>query len=308
MCLEELTCGCHRWKTDSRQNLFLFLPARRMVFTLPKTAIGDSNLGTEPSETVFSVFAYGARIEFQLPPALLGELPSPIVPDAKIDDRGPSDAVLSVRLNRNAEGESLFEIAENGMVLGTEVSLRAAKDAVESWAQLAVARLAKGLIFVHAGVVGWRDRAIVIPGRSLSGKTTLVLALVEAGADYYSDEYAIFDSEGRVHPYWRLPKLKAAPIHTLPSRDLGSVLCGPPPRPIPLGWVFISRYEDGSSWQPRRLTCGGTLLGLLDNTIPLRSRPEESVKALAKAMTNAQGFEGLRGEAASFARQVLASL
>jgi hypothetical protein len=31
---------------------------------------------------------------------------------------------------------------------------------------------------------------------------------VEAGAEYYSDEYAIFDSEGRVHPYWRLPNVR----------------------------------------------------------------------------------------------------
>ncbi len=36
--------------------------------------------------------------------------------------------------------------------------------------------------FVHAGVVGWRGRAIVIPGRSFSGKTTLVRALCERGA------------------------------------------------------------------------------------------------------------------------------
>jgi len=270
--------------------------------------VGGSDLGTETAQTVLSVLAYGARIEFRVPAALLAELASPIVPGAVVDAQGPAEVVLSVQLSHTPQGNSHFEIAENGIFLATEHSLQAAKDAVESWAQLTVATLAKKLVFVHAGVVGWRNRAIVIPGRTLSGKTTLALALVEAGADYYSDEYAIFDSEGRVHPYRRLPKLKAAPVHTLPSRDFGRLLCGPPPRPIPLGWVLISRYEAGSSWQPRRLTCGETLLGLLDNTIPLRSRPEDSVRALAKAMTNVQGFEGLRGEAASFARQALASL
>ena len=68
------------------------------------------------------------------------------------------------------------------MVLGTERSVQADADVVESWDQLAVATLAKELVFVHAGVVGWRNRAIVIPGRSLSGKSTLVLALVVAVA------------------------------------------------------------------------------------------------------------------------------
>jgi len=208
-------------------------------------------------------------------------------------------------LNHSAEGEPVYEISETSAVLCAETSPQAAGDFIESWAQLTVATLAKELVFVHAGVVGWRGRALVIPGRSMTGKSTLVLALVEAGAEYYSDEYAIFDSEGGVHPYWRLPKLKDASGHESASRILGGVLSGAPPDPIPLGWVLISRYEAGSSWQPRRLSCGETLLGLLDNTVPLRIRPEQSVKAVAKALANAQGFEGPRGEAANWAQEVL---
>src|ERR671929_229610 len=53
----------------------------------------------------------------------------------------------------------------------------------------------------HAGVVGWQGRAILIPGRSFSGKSTLVAALVRAGATYYSDEFAVLDERGRVHPF-----------------------------------------------------------------------------------------------------------
>jgi hypothetical protein len=252
--------------------------------------------------------AYGVRVQFRVPAGLLAELPAPIVPGAKSDDRGPADAVLSVRVNHSAEGAPLYEITESGMVLGTESNLQAAASIIESWAQLTVATLAKELVFVHAGVVGWQNRAIIIPGRSLSGKSTLVLALVEAGADYYSDEYAIFDSEGRVHPYWRLPKLRVASGNKVASHLIDGVLSGPPPTPIPLGWVLFSRYEPDGSWQPRRLTCGETLLGLLDNTIPLRSRPEQSVKTLTTAIANAQGFEGPRGEAADFVQQTLALL
>lgn len=269
---------------------------------------GHSSLGTEEHESVFSVVAYGVRIGIHAPPGLLAELTSPIVPGAEYDHRGPVDALLTVRANHCAEGGPLFELSENGKVLGTAPGLQAAGHFAESWAQLTVATLAKDLVFVHAGAVGWRNRAIVIPGRSLSGKSTLVLALVEAGAEYYSDEYAAFDSEGRVHSYWRLPTLRAASGGQVASRLRGGGFCGPPPVPIPLGWVLLTRYESETSWQPRRLTCGETLLGLLDNAVPLRCRPEQTVKVLATATRNARGFEGQRGEAATFARQVLAEL
>ena len=277
------------------------------MFIIPQnTVVHDSSLGIETFDAVFSILAYGVRIEFRLPAALRGELPSPIVPGAEFDERGPADAVLSVRVNDSAPGDPLYEISENGRVLGLETSLQAAACLVESWAQLTVATLAKGLVFVHAGVVGWRDRALVIPGRSLSGKSTLVLALVEAGAEYYSDEYALFDWEGRVHAYWGLPKLRVASGQEVASRLLGGVLSGSPPSPIPLGGVLLSRYEAESNWRPRRLSCGETLLGLLDNAVPLRLRPEESVKVLGRAMRNAQGYEGARGEAGKLAQQALA--
>ena len=255
-----------------------------------------------------SVRAYGVRIEFRVPAPLLAHLPVPIVPGAEQGSRGPADAVISVRVDHTADGGTLYEIAENGTVLGMEASLQAAASVVESWAQLTVATLARGLVFVHGGVVGWQNRAIVMPGRSLSGKSTLVLALVEAGANYYSDEYAVFDSDGRIHPYWRPPKLRVASDQEAASRLLGGVVSGSPPLPITLGLVLISRYEAGSRWLPRQLSCGETLLGLLDNTVPLRLRPEESVKTLAKAVANAQGFEGMRGEAADFAEQALGLL
>ena len=257
---------------------------------------------------MFSVLACGVRIEFRVPAVMLAHIPEPIVPGAELGGQGPADAVLSVQVNHSAEGHPLYEITENGIVLAVETSLQAAVCVVESWAQLTVATLAKELVFVHAGVVGWRNRAIVMPGRSLSGKSTLVLALAEAGADYYSDEYAIFDSEGRVRPYWRLPKLRAASGQQAASRLLGDVLSGPAPLPIPLGWVLISHYEAESRWQPRRLTCGATLLRLLDNTVPLRLRPEQSVRTLARAVANVQGFEGMRGEASDFAKEALALL
>src|ERR1044071_2065737 len=44
---------------------------------------------------------------------------------------------------------------------------------LESHLRLYVAERAPRRVFVHAGVVGWRGPAVLIPGRRLSGKTSL---------------------------------------------------------------------------------------------------------------------------------------
>ena len=54
----------------------------------------------------------------------------------------------------NAEREIFFEMAESQI-------------------RVTVAEFAVGKVFLHAGVVGWKGRAIVIPAQSFSGKTTL---------------------------------------------------------------------------------------------------------------------------------------
>ena len=64
-----------------------------------------------------------------------------------------------------------------------------------------VAFRAPDQIFLHAGAVAYLGRMIVLPAAALTGKSTLVAALVRAGATYYSDQFAVVDEQGRVHPY-----------------------------------------------------------------------------------------------------------
>jgi hypothetical protein len=178
----------------------------------------------------------------------------------------------------------------------------------ESDLQLYVAERAPRRLFVHAGVVGWKGRAVVIPGRSLSGKTTLVVGLVRAGAEYYSDEYAVLDQEGRVHPY-------ARPLAVREGEGLGQTrrtvdeFGGRAGRgPLPVGLVVVGRYEQGMSWRPRRLTPGECVLELLSNTVPARRSPARALGTLTKAAAGAVALAGPRGEAASVARAILRSL
>jgi len=50
-----------------------------------------------------------------------------------------------------------------------------------------IAEASPDMTFLHAGVVGLQGHAILLPGRSLSGKTTLVREMLRLGATYYSD-------------------------------------------------------------------------------------------------------------------------
>ena len=56
-----------------------------------------------------------------------------------------------------------------------------------------LAEVAVEKLFLHAGAVAWGGRAILFPGRSHTGKSTLVRTLVSAGATYLSDEFAVLD-------------------------------------------------------------------------------------------------------------------
>jgi hypothetical protein len=181
-------------------------------------------------------------------------------------------------------------------------------DPLESDLQMFVAEWARRRIFVHAGVVGWRGQAIVIPGHSLSGKSTLVAALVRAGATYYSDEYAVFDAQGCVHPYARRLSLRTEnfgrPVRCDPE-TLGGRRGA---KPLPVGLIAVSQYQSGASWRPRQLSPGQAALALLANTVPARRRPEAALAALQPVVSCAAALKGRRGEADETAAVLLRTL
>ena len=170
-----------------------------------------------------------------------------------------------------------------------------------------IARFARDVLFVHAGAVGWQDRAILMPGPTRSGKTSLVTALVRAGATYYSDEFAVIDAEGRTHPYPRPLSIRRR------GRDRGTRVgvqeMGGRTGVAALdpGLVLVAQFEEGAEWRPRRLTPGQTTLALIQNTVLARHRSGESLATLASVATRASGFQGGRGEADLCARAVLAT-
>jgi hypothetical protein len=172
---------------------------------------------------------------------------------------------------------------------------------LESEIQLYLAEHARGRIFVHAGVVGWRGRAVVIPGRSMSGKSTLVDALVRAGGTYYSDEYAVLDARGRVHAHPTPPSPRdGAPAREQPRPEAGAT------GPLPVGLVVITRYRAGARWRPRPLSPGRAGIELLAHTVAARRRPAGALRALARALSGARVLKGIRGEASDLVTSLAA--
>jgi hypothetical protein len=145
----------------------------------------------------------------------------------------------------------------------------------------------------------------LFPGRSSAGKSTLVAELVRRGATYLSDEFAVLDSGGLVHPY-ALPirMLKEDRIERVRPQELGTVAA----RPMPAGMVVLTSYDRQARWAPRRLSPGRGLLEMLRHTIPAQTRPEAALAALRKVVARAPVLKGRRGEAGTTADLVIAAV
>jgi len=149
-------------------------------------------------------------------------------------------------------------------------------EALAAHAEFFVAERAPDHLFIHAGVVAWAGRAIVMPGASFAGKTTLVQAWLAAGATYYSDEFAVLDRAGRVHPFARPLAIRddsTASTRRVPVAALGA---DAGTMPLPIGFILVTSYRAGARWRPRRLTAAPALLALMRHTSPLggtRSTP-----------------------------------
>jgi len=178
-------------------------------------------------------------------------------------------------------------------------------ESMESAIRLRVGQTAPGRLFVHAGAVAWRDRAIVIPGRSGAGKTTLVAALIAAGATYFSDEYAVLDKDGLLHPYARPLSIRQGENRRLRQcavNDLGGHAAS---TPLPVGFVIQTAYRPGANWEPTILSTGEGAHAMFANTLAARDRPAFAYSILSRAASGALSLAGDRGEAEATAKAIL---
>lgn len=200
------------------------------------------------------------------------------------------------------------------LLYGDHVRLARSRDVnevfetLESDLRLVVAEFARRRVFVHAGVVGWKGRAILLPGRSYSGKSTLVAELVKAGATYYSDEYAVIDARGRVHPFHKPLEMRAEDSFKQSKMSVEEIGGKAGVKPLQVGLVLVTRYKRGAKWRPRKMTPGEGVLALLANTVSARRSPERALSTLQKVVATAESLKGPRGEARELGSVILGRL
>lgn len=245
---------------------------------------------------MFSWDGAGVRVEGSehLLDQLANELP------AFYDDEPSGDVVAQGLITSGDEGLQIT--LPDGLSVHDEEGpefFRAAASRVEL---LVVAALSTR-VAVHAGVVAVDGRAVLLPGASHRGKSVLVAALVDAGATYLSDEFALLDEAGQVWPYPRrlTSRTGASSDRTLPARA-----AAPGGPPVPVAVVADLVFAEG--WQVEPLTWGDRVMVLAENTLPVRRDPSRSLSSLSAACEQAAGVRGTRGEADDAAARVLALL
>lgn len=176
-------------------------------------------------------------------------------------------------------------------------------EAFEENLKCLVAENSQRRVFLRAGVVGWRERAIIIPGGPRSGKTTLVRALVACGATYYSDEYAVLDGTN-VYPYRSNVPTWAGEGGPL-SYLLDEVRGVQPLNPLPVGIVLFAPYQPGAVFKPKLIQRGKSLLGLFKHAVAAQRRPEHVLRVLDNITRRCNALEGVRGDAHGVASYLL---
>jgi hypothetical protein len=257
----------------------------------------------------FSLKSYGVRIGIRSnDPAALASARRHLPSEWEAVGSPLVDRVYSIMIGKkdsHANGRRLNLLYGDEVRLARSSDLDGLYETLESDLRLFVAELATHRVFVHAGVVGWKGQAIVIPGRSYSGKSTLVAELVRAGATYYSDEYAVLDSRGRVHPFSKPLELREEGEFTQTKITAAELGGHSGTKPLPVGLVLMTQFKSGARWRPRKLTAGRGVLEMLFNTVSARRSPERALATLQRVAEQADVLKGVRGNATEVVEALL---
>jgi hypothetical protein len=210
------------------------------------------------------------------------------------------------RVRRTGTGTGTATAFSAETILTRDATPRAAAQAVADDLELWVAEHARDLIFVHAGVVVVDGRAMLLPGPSRAGKSTLAAALVRSGAEYFSDEFAPLDRHGHVHPYARTPRQRPdSPAAAWSAPDQ------PPHRAtggVPVALVAEVAYRTPVLQPLDVVTPGQGVMALLRNTVPAISRRTEALDVATTVARSSTCLAGDRGDPLACAEVLLAAL
>jgi len=239
-------------------------------------------------------------------PVLLAHMRQ-VVPFGSVSCRNANTLSRTFEL-RNSGPHDAFQLLAGDDLLGIEETQEAALNQLSAHIHMHVAEHAPDHVFVHAGVVAWRGRALLLPGVSFAGKSTLVAELVRAGATYFSDEFAVIDREGLVHPFPRELRMRrpGRPEQTPIAIDQlqGTAGIGP----VPVALVVFTQFESNARWSPEPLPPGRAALEMLLHTIPVQRTPARVLSTFEAVMRSARAWRTPRGEASAAAAALISAL
>lgn len=198
-----------------------------------------------------------------------------------------------------------FVVLGDGCRLQSPLGLDGALVVLRAHAFWHVLSHAPGLIFVHAGAAAHNGRAILLPGGTSQGKSTLVAALLRAGATYYADDYVPIGPDGRVHP-------NTGPLVVADVESGQSVARSPHEFggrigefPVAVGIIALLTYRAGASLRTTPRSRADGVMSLVANTVGAASRGAFALQAARAAAGKAVVLEGERGEAEKAASYLL---
>jgi hypothetical protein len=201
---------------------------------------------------------------------------------------------ICIRLERAADQ---FLLSVDGVVVASAgQAIILVPDLISVMDDAVVQRLT-ALRAVHAGAVLLGERALLLPGITHAGKSSLVAELLRRGATYFSDEYALIDSEGLVHPYPRPLLLRNGSPQQFPmlpeecNASTGYTTA-------PVGWILSLEYLPDCAWSVAKVPQSEGLLTLLRNTPHILAESPDLVNVFQRAVAGATCYEGCRTEAA----------
>jgi hypothetical protein len=222
------------------------------------------------------------------------------------EETAPPDVRFAIgRRGGEAGDELLFSFAEEGRRPREDITAARVRALLSIRMDYLLGAHARGCAFIHAGLVLHGGRAIVLPGASRAGKSTLTAALVRAGAEYVSDDVAVIGGDGRVHLLTRQIALRpdmagsfAPPIGRLPAtlRDGTASVAA---------ILFLSYREGAPPLDVRQLSAGEAVLRLAANSMNGRRHPDAVLTSCAAAASLAFSCDGVRGDCDAAAALIL---
>ncbi|MDD2858519.1 MAG: hypothetical protein PHU75_07575, partial [Candidatus Nanopelagicales bacterium] len=180
--------------------------------------------------------------------------------------------------------------------LAAEAGSRDSLIRLESELGLFAAEHLASAVAVHAAIIKADGRVIVLPGESMSGKSTLCFAAHAAGHTVLSDEYVLVDPvTGLVRGWPRSLRLRVdgqwvrlgiAQEHEPLAVDLVAAITYDHRAPSGAGLVGV---------EP--MSAGEVAMLLIANTVCAQPRPEDTLRAASALARTTDGIAAQRGEA-----------